>query len=111
MFYNSSLSPAQFSPFLPVDWGSSFKLSTEQVWDGFFTYSLMLHHAEYGSVLELPHVAPSNSDRLREALHTRNLLMAGPGQENWSHVCDRCCWVYEDEDGTLRESYISLLNS
>ncbi|KAI1784804.1 hypothetical protein LXA43DRAFT_901026, partial [Ganoderma leucocontextum] len=92
-FYNTSLAPPHFADLLPLDWGYKFKLTTEQVWDGFFLYSLLLDHQERSTSLSLPHVAGSQAERLSGALQDRNLRMARPGQKYWSHACDRCCWV------------------
>ncbi|KAH9851669.1 hypothetical protein C2E23DRAFT_869110 [Lenzites betulinus] len=101
-FYNSSLAPPDIAELLPIDWEYSFEVDTEQVWDSFFLYSLLLDHQERQTTLILPHVAPSQAYRLKEAIHARNMIMAGPGQEHWSHACDLCCWVHQTEDGTAQ---------
>ena len=89
----------------------SLHLSTEQAWDAFFTYSLLVHHQEHGTFLELDHNAPSHAERLRPALQARNLLMVGPGQEEWSHVCYLCCWVHTTADGeTGGTSFMTFLS-
>jgi hypothetical protein len=56
---------------------------------------------ERNAVLELDHNATSQAHRLRPALEARNRQMVGPGQEEWNHACDLCCWVFVDEDGNL----------
>jgi len=83
-------------------WSNNLELDVEDVWNGFFLHSLLLNHLEQSTVLELDHNAPSQSRRLRPALEARNLQMVGPGQEEWNHACDLCCWIYEDENGILR---------
>jgi hypothetical protein len=74
-------------------------MDVDHVWDGFFLYSLLLDHAEHGAVLKLNHNAASQAMRIRPALQARNRRMRGTGQEEWSHACELCAWVYVDEDG------------
>ncbi|KAI0689723.1 hypothetical protein C8T65DRAFT_746069 [Cerioporus squamosus] len=97
--YNLAERPDELVAELNLDSKLSKHLTTIQAWDAFFTHSLLLHHQEHGTTLELDHNAPSHAERLRPALQARNLMMVGPGQEEWSHACDLCCWVHENEEG------------
>jgi hypothetical protein len=79
-------------------------MDVDDVWNGFFLYSLLLDHAEHNSILELDHNAPSQMRRLRPALQARTRRMRGTGQEEWSHACELCSWVYTDKDNIERGS-------
>lgn len=94
---------------IPAAFPTRLELDTKDVWNGFFLHSLLVDHMEQKTILELPHNATSQADRLKPQLQARNMRMAGPGQEEWSHACDLCCWVFE-EDGILCESriYVTL---
>ncbi|KAH9829320.1 uncharacterized protein C8Q71DRAFT_718407 [Rhodofomes roseus] len=76
-------------------------MTVEYVWDAFFLYSILQDHEERGTFLELEHDVTRQSDRLRPALDARNRLMAGPGQEQWSHACDLCCSLSENDEGRV----------
>ncbi|KAK7038548.1 hypothetical protein R3P38DRAFT_2615722 [Favolaschia claudopus] len=95
--YNTSITQATLEPLLPHDW-PNLKIDTEDVFNSFFLYALLLDHHERNDILQLRHDAPSHAERLRPALEARNSRMAGTGQEEWNHYCDLCCWIYE-EDG------------
>ena len=84
---------------LPATFQTRLELDTRDVWNGFFLHSLILDHDERDEYLELIHNMPSQAQRLQPQLAARNKRMAGPGQEEWSHACDRCCWILMDEDG------------
>ncbi|OSC98756.1 hypothetical protein PYCCODRAFT_1417417 [Trametes coccinea BRFM310] len=98
-FYNLSLTKPEISVELPSEWNAPFELDTEHVWESFFLYSLLLDHNERGTMLCLPHQEASQADRLLPALNARNILMAGAGQEHWSHCCDLCTARTVDESG------------
>jgi hypothetical protein len=87
---------------LPVAWATRLELDCRDVWNAFFLHSLLEDHAERHSTLQLPHQASSQDVRIREALRARNLRMVGPGQEEWNHACDMCCWVTTDDEGIER---------
>lgn len=74
----------------------------EDVLNGFFLYSLLLDKAECNTCLVLPHDAPSQSERLRNALQERNKATEGIGQESYPHICDVCCHITA-KDGKLCE--------
>ena len=74
-------------------------MDIDHIWDGFFLYSLLLDHAERGAVLNLHHDATSQAKCLRPALQAHYCRMRGTGQEEWSHACELCAWVYVDEHG------------
>ncbi|KAI0309415.1 hypothetical protein OF83DRAFT_1072073 [Amylostereum chailletii] len=81
----------------PAVWSVSPSLTVTIVWDAFFILSLVRDYKECGSQLHLSNVG-DQSDRLDGALHARNKLMAGQGQEHWSHACDWCCSVQLKDD-------------
>ncbi|KAJ7211529.1 hypothetical protein C8J57DRAFT_1097682, partial [Mycena rebaudengoi] len=94
--YNCGLSNKAVAPSLPANWPTTFELDVEDVWNAFYLHNLLLDHATLDTTLELTHNASSQSERLRPSLLRRNIRMAGPGQDAWSHACDLCCWVYEE---------------
>ncbi|KAF7341033.1 hypothetical protein MSAN_02089100 [Mycena sanguinolenta] len=96
--YNEGLSNQIVSSALPGNWPYSFEIDVEDVWNAFFIHNLIVDHNSRGMVLELSHAAPSQSERLRPALHERNARMAGPGQDAWNHACNSCCW-FKEENG------------
>jgi hypothetical protein len=63
---------------------------------------LLCRHEEREQTLVLPHDGHTQSERLLVAIRQENQLDLGPGQENWNHVCDKCCWSYE-RDGVQCE--------
>jgi hypothetical protein len=78
-------------------------MDCDNVWDGFFLFALLVDcaTASESQILEVPHHATSQAKRLHEAMERRNRRMAGPGQDMWSHVCDKCAWIFEAKDGQL----------
>lgn len=93
------------TPSLPLVYPKSLVLDVEDVWNAFLLHSLLLDHEERGAILELQHDTPSQGERLRPALRKRNLRMVGPGQEEWNHACDLCCWIHEDKDGVTSKLF------
>ncbi|KAJ7508142.1 hypothetical protein B0H11DRAFT_1704742 [Mycena galericulata] len=85
----------------PADWKFNRLIRKEDVMNGFFLYSLLLDKSEHGGILVLPHDEASQSDRLQPALAERNSAMEGTGQECYTHACDLCFVVVEDEQGQL----------
>lgn len=83
---------------LPASFPTRLEIDTKDVWNGFFIHSLLLEHTEQQTNLVLQHNARSQAERLKPQLEARNARMAGPGQEQWSHACDSCCWVFVGED-------------
>ncbi|KZO97680.1 hypothetical protein CALVIDRAFT_479910 [Calocera viscosa TUFC12733] len=75
-------------------------LRIEYVWDTFYLDALLQHHCEQGTILilseHLTRDGGGQRDRLREALHQRNIFIAGTGQEYYPHACDGCVRVRED---------------
>ena len=59
---------------------------------------------DHSEILQIPHKAPSQADRFRPALESRNAQMGGTGQDQWSHACNKCTHVFQTEDGLSRES-------
>ncbi|KAJ7831279.1 hypothetical protein B0H13DRAFT_1654703 [Mycena leptocephala] len=98
--YNTSISKSCLELLMPTDW-LSLQIDVDDVYNSFFLYSLLLDYHERGELFELRHDAPTQAERLRPALESRNERMAGPGQEEWNHICDLCCYIYQD-DGRWR---------
>ncbi|KAJ7702176.1 hypothetical protein B0H16DRAFT_1902481 [Mycena metata] len=96
--YNDGLVNQRVASLLPTTWPYTFQMDVEDAWNAFFLHNLIIDHHSRGETLELSHVANSQADRLRPALHARNARMAGTGQDAWNHVCDLCCW-FKEEDG------------
>jgi hypothetical protein len=86
--YNQGLQNESTKAALPANWSTSLYLDVEDVWNGFFLHALILEHHESNLVFKLDHKAESQAKRLQPALLNRNICMAGPGQEAWSHACD-----------------------
>ncbi|KDQ09951.1 hypothetical protein BOTBODRAFT_116421, partial [Botryobasidium botryosum FD-172 SS1] len=84
--YNFTLN----TPFPSSGWGSTLRLSPDLVSDGFFLYSLLLHHTEKGTSLILPE------------------YMAGVGQEHWGHACTVCCKLFENLEGSLVKMHAAV---
>ncbi|KAJ7037282.1 hypothetical protein C8F04DRAFT_1257200 [Mycena alexandri] len=101
--YNTSISKHVLEPLMPTDW-LSLQMDVDNVYNSFFLHALLLDHHERDAIFELEHNAPSQAERLRPALEARNIRMAGPGQEEWNHFCDLCCYIYQDEN----ERWVSL---
>ncbi|KAG6848444.1 hypothetical protein H0H93_016899 [Arthromyces matolae] len=95
--YNEGLTGHRFSPTLPISYPKSLQLSVEDVWNGLFLYWLLSDCKENGIRLELEHGASSQALCLEPSLSARNLRMSGPGQDEWSHACDDCCWINDDD--------------
>ncbi|KAJ7190873.1 hypothetical protein GGX14DRAFT_579467 [Mycena pura] len=98
--YNDGLGNSSVASALPANWPYTFEIDVEDVWNGFFLHNLLLDCTTRSEVLQLPHHAESQSERLRPALLARNLRMVGPGQDAWNHACDTCCWFDERDDGS-----------
>ena len=43
-------------------------MTVDDVWNGFYIYSLLLDYAERGTILQLDHKAPSQAHRLQPVL-------------------------------------------
>ncbi|KAH9829417.1 uncharacterized protein C8Q71DRAFT_888422, partial [Rhodofomes roseus] len=84
----------------PLVWPVKPRLDGPMVSDAFFLFALLRDHDEHGTLLVLTNDA-NHSVRLDSALRQRNLAMVGPGQEQWNHICDRCCARKVDGD-TMR---------
>lgn len=56
---------------LPAVWHTTLEMDVEDVWNGFFLYSLLLDHDERDAVLRLDHDAVSQAQRIRPALQAR----------------------------------------
>ncbi|KDQ56789.1 hypothetical protein JAAARDRAFT_59037 [Jaapia argillacea MUCL 33604] len=76
---------------LPVPWSYSLEMDCENVWDGFFLYSLLLDCDDHHTTLSLDHNGPSQAIRLSQVIEARNAVMVGPGQPHWNHAYDLCC--------------------
>lgn len=74
----------------PLVWPILPRLDGPTVSDAFFLFALLRDHDEHGTLLVLQNDT-NHSIRLDGALRQRNMAMVGPGQEQWNHICDRCC--------------------
>lgn len=73
-------------------------LTSEVVWDAFFLHSLLRDAQRRNYGLALPHHGRIET-RFDQALHERNVIMAGTGQPNWAHACDDCMKIKIDSTG------------
>lgn len=101
--YNDGLALKSLSPSLPAAHSKSLILDVDDVWDSLCLHWLLEDCEERDCVLELPHDVPIQAKRLQPAMVARNNRMAGPGQEEWNHGCDLCCWFETDKTGTRSE--------
>ena len=88
-------------PSIPGNW-PHLELDVADAWNSFILHTLLCRHEERGQILVLPHSGHTQSERLLVVIRQENQLDAGPGQEHWNHVCDKCCWLYE-KDGVQCE--------
>ena len=98
--YNDGLANNILTPSLPASFSKSLVLNVEDVWTALFLYWLLADCIEQGAMLQLEHNSPSQFTRLLPALKNCNARMVGPGQEEWNHACDLCCWVNTTPDGS-----------
>ncbi|KAF8577183.1 hypothetical protein K439DRAFT_1649144 [Ramaria rubella] len=75
--YNQAFMPVAIKDILPSEWQPMLTCYYHDVWDAFFTYSLLLDLCMRLEVLELPH------QRF---------------QEQWNHTCDKCTHVFNRAD-------------
>ncbi|EIN11940.1 hypothetical protein PUNSTDRAFT_62687, partial [Punctularia strigosozonata HHB-11173 SS5] len=85
--------------FLLDDRSFTIELDTERVLASFLLYSLSNDFEDRNDILELPQNITGTLERLQCAIRERNVRMAGPGQEHWTHLCDICSWHTTNEDG------------
>ncbi|KIJ91794.1 hypothetical protein K443DRAFT_126143 [Laccaria amethystina LaAM-08-1] len=102
--YNDGLANNILTPSLPAAFSKILVLDVDDVWSALFLYWLLTDCAEQGAMLQLEHNSPSQYTHLLPALQNRNARMVGPGQEEWNHACDLCCWVNTTLDGS--QTYI-----
>lgn len=81
-------------PNIPGDW-PHLELDVTDAWNGFTLHTLLTRNEEREQTLVLLHGGHTQAERLLVAMRQENQLDCGPGQENWNHVCDKCCWLYE----------------
>lgn len=95
----------------PLHWTiSNHNLDGPMMADAFFLYALLCDHDEHTHAS--PFVLRNDTDhdtRIELALQARNQSMVGPGQEEWSHVCNRCCEIKMGADGQTCVSRSGLL--
>lgn len=84
----------QHTPTLPF-------LAEEHLLNGFFIYSLLVHHAEHQEPLSMNQDGEQR-ERLRPALQARNKTLEGLGQESYTHICDKCFYSYEKDGQTCK---------
>jgi len=101
--YNDGLALKSLSPSLPAAHSKSLSLDVDDVWDSLCLHWLLEDCEERDYVLELPHDVSTQAKCLQTAMVARNSHMAGPGQEEWNHGCDLCCWFETNEEGKRGE--------
>lgn len=106
--YNDGLANNTLTPLLPAAYSKSLVMDVEDVWNALFYHWLLIDCLEHDEILQVEHDAPSQAERLRPALRARNRRMVGPGQDEWNHACDLCCWVDETPDGCASMSSFSF---
>lgn len=103
--YNHAFAPLTIKEFLPANWQTKLICYPDIVWNSFFIYSLLIYHTARSEVLQIPHKAPSQADRLCPALESQNKVMTGTGQAQWNHACNKCTHVFQTEDGITRKLF------
>jgi hypothetical protein len=84
---------------LPADWPFKGSLKGDHVQDGFFILSLLEDHLNRNTTLVVPHTG-EQAKRFTEAIKARNARMTLYGQREITHRCEKCTWIYKDNDGT-----------
>jgi hypothetical protein len=81
-------------------------MNSENVWNGFFLYSLMLEahrlgdHGRRQMPLSLPHKnAQHRVNRLDAMLKDRNHLYSGYNRPDYNHACDNCAHIVARDNG------------
>ncbi|KAJ7509683.1 hypothetical protein B0H11DRAFT_1702569, partial [Mycena galericulata] len=67
-------------------------LQPTTIWDSFYLHALLRDATKHNLQLSVNHNG-FNSDRLNSALKSRNVRMAGSGQDQWAHACHNCMKV------------------
>ncbi|KAF8581765.1 hypothetical protein K439DRAFT_1274843, partial [Ramaria rubella] len=97
--YNQAFSPLAIKEILPSEWQPMLTCYYDDIWDSFFTYSLLLDSHTHAEVLELPHWRGTQADQLCPALEAQNERMMGIRMEQWNHGCNKCTRVFDGADG------------
>lgn len=92
--FNTCMQKQDLSPDRPEP------LTAEAVLDTFFLYALLRDSRLRGYQLTSAHHGLVDR-RFDQALHNRNVILAGTGQPLWSHACSGCAKVKEDSAGRL----------
>ncbi|KAF8581730.1 hypothetical protein K439DRAFT_1647801 [Ramaria rubella] len=90
--YNQAFAPLAIKEILPSEWQPMPTCYYDDVWDAFFTYSLLLDSHTRAEVLELPH----------RPLEAQNERMMGIRMEQWNHTCNKCMRVFDGANGQKR---------
>lgn len=93
--YNTSLAKEHEKP---THWSFGFKLTSEHVWDGFLTLSLLEDHQARLETLVVPHDG-LQKDRFTVAVRARNARIQLYGQEETRHYCNKCIRTYTNAKG------------
>jgi hypothetical protein len=94
----------------PLRWdGISFDLDPRHIWDGLLLYWVLDEWCDRKIILRLRHDAATQAERLRPAMTQRNRIMAGTGQEQWSHACQLCTWSFVDPETGQRSACYFLV--
>src|SRR3954453_13157299 len=93
--YHRSFSQANTPP---EEWPFGFTITTEQVWDGFLTLSLLQNHDRLGlgHQLIVPHTG-NQRDRFLEPMRAHNEHIRLHNLPEFRHFCNRCVRWYTDD--------------
>ncbi|KAF8160312.1 hypothetical protein BJ912DRAFT_1026540 [Pholiota molesta] len=93
--YNESLAKPENQP---SEWGFSFDLRMEHIWNAVSFLSILEHYESDGRILVIPH-GWGQKNRLVGPIKERNRLFAEKGQPEWAHYCEKCIRFFKDESG------------
>ncbi|KJA13704.1 hypothetical protein HYPSUDRAFT_72911 [Hypholoma sublateritium FD-334 SS-4] len=94
--YNLCLSKPENQP---AEWGFSFDLRSEDIWEAISHLAILEHFKETNRVLIISH-GSEQKDRLKEAIQERNTLFMEKGQPERGHYCEKCVRFFDDKTGS-----------
>ncbi|PPR04238.1 hypothetical protein CVT24_013321 [Panaeolus cyanescens] len=93
--YNSTISKPENQP---EDWGFTFDLRSEHIWNAIAYLAILEHYENDGRRLEIPH-GEEEKDRLSQVICERNRVFDENGQPEWAHYCSKCVRFFNGSDG------------
>ena len=106
--YNQEAQTCPWRSELPVNWPITYDLNSEAVSKTFIIHALLKWHGDHGTQLQVSHKAPNQAAQWHNAVHTRNLEIAGTSQPEWNHACNQCTHHIRDEIGGIVGAYRSV---